>query len=249
MPVNNARRTLSVIVPALNEEANIEDAVREVTAVVAPRFEDYEILLFNDGSRDRTGALMDAMAAKDAHLRVTHNPAPRNLGGVYKQGIAAARFEYVIMVPGDNENPGSSLQAPLDAAGQADIVMPYVQNGKRTLFRRMASRGYVQLMNGLFALDVRYYNGTVIHRTENVRRVGISTDSFAYQSEVLVKLLRLGCSHVDVRVDVEPKGGRSSKAFRPKNLIGVATAIGRLVVEVYSRPREMGTGARASSDG
>src|SRR5712691_5510376 len=149
--------TISFVIPALNEEANIADAVREAAAAMGDRFRDYELLLFDDGSTDRTGAIMDDLAAADpAHVRVTHNPTSRNLGGVYKQGIALARMDYILMVPGDNENPGHALQAPFDAIGGADIVLPYpVNSAVRGFARNTVSRIYVGLLNRLFGLRVR----------------------------------------------------------------------------------------------
>ena len=96
-------------------------------------------------------------------------------------------------------------------------------------------------MNTLFGLRVRYYNGTVIHRTDNVRGIEIRTDSFAYQSEALIKLLRQGKSFVEVPVVIERASSKESKAFRPKNVYGVAAALVHLMVEVYApsvaRPR------------
>ena len=108
----NHRKTLSVIVPALNEEGNIEDAIAEIHRGARAHFEDYEILLFDDGSTDRTGAIMDAVAVRDPKVRITHHASPRNLGGVYKAGVALARHEYCVMIPGDNENPSSAMRIP-----------------------------------------------------------------------------------------------------------------------------------------
>jgi dolichol-phosphate mannosyltransferase len=225
-------RTLSVIVPALNEEASIADAVEEIKRAVDGKFV-YEVLLFDDGSTDRTGAIMDELALRDPTLRVTHNPRPRNLGGVYKQGLELARYEYVVMVPGDNENPAPALEAPLAAIGRADIVVPYVGRSKRSLRRVLISRAYVLVMNALFGLRLRYYNGTVVHRAANLREITIDTDSFGYQSEALIKLLRLGKSFVEVPVDVQPRPARASKAFRPKNVYGVIAGILRLAWQVH----------------
>ena len=103
------RRTISVIIPALNEEANVVATVNEVLTALGDRFEDYELLIFDDGSHDRTGELMDDLAKTNPRIRVTHNDRSRNLGGVYKQGIALARFDYLFLVPGDNEITGSAL--------------------------------------------------------------------------------------------------------------------------------------------
>ena len=202
------------------------------------RFGDYELLLFDDGSTDRTGRIMDDLAAADPrHVRVTHNPAPRNLGGVYKQGIALARMDYVLMVPGDNENPGHALQAPFDAIGRADIVLPYpVNSDVRGPARHLVSRVYVGLLNRLFGLRVRYYNGTVIHRTANLKDLPIQTSSFAYQAEILIKLLCAGKSFVEVPIRIDPpKAGRRSRAFRWKNMVQVGRTLGGLFVDLRLR--------------
>jgi glycosyltransferase involved in cell wall biosynthesis len=212
--------------------------VREAVAAMSDRFGDYELLLFDDGSTDRTGRIMDDLAAADPrHVRVTHNPAPRNLGGVYKQGIALARMDYVLMVPGDNENPGHALQAPFDAIGRADIVLPYpVNSDVRGPARHLVSRIYVGLLNRLFGLRVRYYNGTVIHRTANLKDLPIQTSSFAYQAEILIKLLCAGKSFVEVPIRIDPpKAGRRSRAFRWKNMVQVGRTLGSLFVDLRLR--------------
>lgn len=208
------------------------------------RFHDYELLLFDDGSTDRTGAIMDELAVGDpAHVRVTHSPTPRNLGGVYKQGIAQARMDYILMVPGDNENPGHALQAPFDAIGRADIVLPYpVNSDVRGFGRHAVSRIYVGLLNRLFGLRVRYYNGTVIHRTANLKGLSIKTSSFAYQAEILIKLLCAGTSFVEVPIRIDPpKEGRRSRAFRWKNMVQVGRTLGDLFMDLRVR-RPLGLG-------
>lgn len=225
---------LSVIVPALNEQDHIADAVAEATRIVAPRFRDYELLLFNDGSVDRTGEIMEELAARDPHLRVFHHDRPRNLGGVYRHGVEVARFEYVITVPGDNENPGYALIPVLDALGTAEIVIPYpVNQHARPLHRRVGSVGYTALVNLLFGLDIPYYNGTVVHRLENLRAVTQRTDSFAYQTEILVKLLRRGTTHTDVPIEIDARpGARRSSGLRLRNLVAVLHALGALWVDL-----------------
>jgi glycosyltransferase involved in cell wall biosynthesis len=226
--------TLSLIIPALNEEANIAAAVQEVLQAVGDRFADYELLLFDDGSRDQTGAIMDKLAAGNPRIRVTHNATPRNLGGVYKQGVALARFDYVTWAPGDNENPAGALVPVYEAIGKADIVVPYPANARvRPLARRVISRCYTLLMNLLFGHWLPYYNGTAVFPASDLRRIEIRTNSFAYQSEILVKLLRLGKSCVTVAVNIQPRPGRSSKAFRWRNVATVVKSVVCLFGEVH----------------
>lgn len=219
-------RSLSVVVPALDEELHIRDAVEEVRRAVEGRFDAWELLLFDDGSTDRTGAIMDALAAEDPRLRVTHNPRPRNLGGVYAQGVAMARMTHLVMIPGDNENPSSAMIPVFEAVGRADIVLPYPRNSAvRGIVRDSLSRTYTRLFNLLFGLDVPYFNGTVVHRTDLLRQITIETSSFAYQAEILIKLLRRGASWTPVGIDIEPRPDRESKALTARNLYGVGRAL------------------------
>jgi len=238
--MSSDKPTLSVVIPALNEEANIEAAVREAVRALGDRFSDYELLLFDDGSTDRTSAIMDRLATEDPrHVRVTHNERSNNLGGVFRQGVQIARMEYLLMVPGDNENPGHALQPLFDALGKADIVIPYPTNSEvRGAARHLVSRAYVALLNALFAQGIRYYNGTVIHRTENLKAITIETSSFAYQTEILLKLLSLGKSYIEVPIKIEPpKSGRRSRALRWKNCVEVGKTLGRLVRDLRLRPQ------------
>lgn len=225
--------TLSVIVPALNEERHLGDAVAEVIQAIGDRFADWEILVFDDGSSDATGRIADDLARVEPRILVTHNARPRNLGGVYKQGVEMARFEYVVMIPGDNENPASAMIPVFEAVGRAEIVLPYPENERaRSPLRVLISKSYVALLNSLFSLDIPYYNGTVVHRVENARRFPIATNSFAYQSELLIQLLRAGTSYVAVPIRIAPRAGRRSKALRPENVAGVLSAIGRLFFQL-----------------
>ena len=229
----NNPRTISIVVPALNEEANIAGAIGQIVPAMDDRFADWEIVLVNDGSTDATAAVMEKLATGNRHIRVVHNERNLGFGGAYKRGVAAARFEYVMMVPGDNEHPTEGLVPILEAVGQADIVLPYVVNPEvRPLFRRVASRGFTTLMNLLFGLRIKYYNGLVVHRTALIRQISITTDGFAYQAEALVKLLKKGCSYVELGTTLTECKARNSKALKPKNLAVVVGSILKLYRQV-----------------
>lgn len=225
--------SLSIIIPALNEEGNIRDCVGEVLAAVDGRFSDYEILIFNDGSSDGTGGIADDMAARDEHIRVIHNGRNMGFGYNYRTGVEQAKKDYVVMFPGDNEIPSSSMISVLNVTGTADIVIPYTVNIRaRPPARRLISSLFTTMVNLLFGLRVRYYNGTVIHRTEILKSVSMTTDSFAYQAEILVQLIKAGRGYVQVGMYLRDREHGSSKAFRIKNIIDVFRTLARLFVKV-----------------
>ena len=88
------RRRVSVLVPAYNEEQNLEGAVRDIVAAAGAVLEDYEILLVDDGSTDRTGALADRLALELPKVRVIHQE--RNLGTAagYARAVEEAKLDY-----------------------------------------------------------------------------------------------------------------------------------------------------------
>ena len=122
--------TITLIVPALNEEKLIVETVEQIVGVAEGRFADYEVLLVNDGSTDTTGRLMDGLAKRNARIRVFHNPTNIGLGFSYHLGVAHARHEFVMLLCGDGGMPASSLPAIFDKIGTADVVVPYCENLK-----------------------------------------------------------------------------------------------------------------------
>lgn len=234
-----APRTISFIVTALNEENNIEASVETIRHAAEGLVEDYEVLLVDDGSTDATGGIMDRMAAADPHLRVIHNERNLGLGGAYKRGLAAARREYVMWVSGDNAETLLHLRNVLGRLGRADILIPYLASQKgRPLFRRFTSRAFVLIVNLLFGLRIRYYNGSVVHRTRLIQGIEIVTDSFAYQAEALIKLLRAGHTYEEIGYKSASYSGVFSHALKPRNLWGVLSAVARLFCsEHFGKPR------------
>jgi dolichol-phosphate mannosyltransferase len=226
--------TMTLIVPALNEEKLIVETVEQILEVAEGRFSDFEVLLVDDGSTDATGALMDGLAARNTRIRVLHNPTNIGLGSSYHLGVAQARHEYVMLLCGDGGMPASSLPNIFDQIGSADIVVPYCENLKQIKGpgRYFLSRTYTTLLNVLFRLRLNYYNGLPVHRVELVRSIGGKSEGFGFQAEILVPLIRAGHSYVQVGVKGAEKANRSS-ALRWKNIVSVSRTLGSLFVQVY----------------
>jgi len=233
--------SISVIVPCYNEEKNVRGAIESIGKALlsapGPRggqgLSDYEILLFNDCSTDSTGAIADGLLSTEPRLKVIHNPRNMGFGYNYTEGVRLASRDYVIMVPGDNEIPSGAIEEVLSHISEADIIIPFTANPwTRPLSRRVVSRAFVLLMNSLFGLRLRYYNGTCLIRASMLKKVPMKTWGFAYMAAILVRLLRTGASFIEVGVVIRPRESGKSKAFRPRNVISVVGALAGLFWEV-----------------
>lgn len=210
-------------VAALNEQRLITEFVEEAHGVVSSLLDDYQFILVDDGSTDRTGELMDRLAAALPNTSVIHNAANLGLGRSYKKALGEARCEYYMLLCGDGGLPAQSLPPILARVGTADMVLPYMTNLDRikTPFRLFVSRLYTRLLNAWSGLDIRYYNGLAVHRTALLRSMDIRNQGFGFQAEIIVRLARKGCSYTQVGVEGAERSG-GSRALQLANIVGVA---------------------------
>jgi dolichol-phosphate mannosyltransferase len=187
----------------------------------------------DDGSTDATGDIMDKLAVELPNVRSIRNPENIGLGSSYQRGLADARKNYLMMLCGDGGMPAASLPPIFAAVGSADIVAPYVTNLReiKSPARYFTSRTYTNLLNLLFGQKIKYYNGLPVHRVDLLRQLRINSTGFAFQGEILTKLLRSGCSMTEVGV-AGAEMTKNSTAVRFKSLINIAKVLVLLVWEV-----------------
>jgi glycosyltransferase involved in cell wall biosynthesis len=104
------RVPLSVIMPVYNEQDAIAAAVDDIREWVLTRVPTAEVIVVNDGSRDRTGAILDETAAHDRRIRVIHQQN-RGHGGALITGLEAATGEYVFLIDSDRQIPLNEFDA------------------------------------------------------------------------------------------------------------------------------------------
>ena len=222
-----AEDSISVIVPALNEEAGLAESLDTILSVVPRTFAEYEVILFDDGSSDRTGEIADELAARHPHVRAVHHPRPMGLGGVIRRGWELARMRRAIWVDGQGVTTPEALESILALRDQADLVVPYACNQEdRSPGRRLIALGFHNLMNVIFRHDVRQYTHLVMCEFALARSLRLRSRSHALQAEALVKMIKTGATYVQVGVaDRFEIQGRKSKALRIGNVVGVAAAL------------------------
>lgn len=219
---NTPTGSVSIIVAALNEEEEIAATVSTAVQAAKRWFADYEIIVVNDGSTDRTAEIADRLAAESAQVKVIHHRTPQNLGGVYRAGLAAAIGKYVILINGKNDTPEKALDQVFSKRNDADMVIPYTTNThERSAVRRLVSWSFTTIVNLLSGLRLHYYNHSVLHKTELIKKIRISTASYAMQAEILIKLIKQGATYVEVGVEDVFRQEVRTKAFKLKNILGV----------------------------
>ena len=138
------KNSVTIVIPAFREEDNIEAAIDNAVSVAQGVTQDYEIIVVDDGSPDKTGDFARLKAQVNPHIRVAVNASNEGFGFSFARGVKMAGKEFITVFPGDNDMSADSLKDLLQARGSADLVVSYMQKtDKRSIFRRVVSRTFV----------------------------------------------------------------------------------------------------------
>jgi glycosyltransferase involved in cell wall biosynthesis len=243
-----AEKSITIVIPALNEEEELARAVRIAAEAAARRFDEYEILVFDDGSTDCTGEIADQLAEELPQVLAFHHDRPQSIGGVLRSGLEKARMRYFMWADGKGATTPEAFERIFSHCGEADLVVPYAANQhERQWIRRVISRVFVGTLNVVFGLSIRQYTHLVLCETATARRFPVRTTSYAYQAEALIKMIKGGCTYVEVGVDDNfSREATHTKAFKPRNVLGVGGFFLRVIPDALLR-RDIKHAAQPSS--
>jgi glycosyltransferase involved in cell wall biosynthesis len=212
---------LSIFLPAHNEEANLEHVVEGLGRAAAQWALDYELIVVNDGSRDRTGEIAARLAKADSRVRSVTHTVNRGYGAAVKSGLQAARMPYVMLCDGDGQFDPADFARLVEKIGQCDVVVGRRVNRAEGLVRRLNGELWSALMRLLFGLQIRDIDcGFKLFRRDLLEGLALRADGAMISTELMAKLVARGARicEVDVRhlprTAGEPSGAKVSVIAR-----------------------------------
>lgn len=149
---------LSVFFPAYNEEANIEKTVLKARDILLEFAKKWEILIIDDGSKDRTAEIADRLASRDSRIRVIHHFPNKGYGAALKSGFGSARFPWVCFTDSDGQFDFSEVKKFIPLTEEADLVLGYRLNRADSFIRKVYTLVWSMIPKILWGLDVRDYS-------------------------------------------------------------------------------------------
>ncbi len=203
---------ISVIIPAYNEEAGIGGVLEEVEEVLRGSGLDFEIVVVNDGSTDRTGEIVRGTGAV-----LLEQPANRGYGAALKLGIGRARYEKILIVDADGTYPPEAIPTLLAEADRYDMVVG-ARTGKNVAiptFRRFPKWLLKKLADYLTGMRIPDLNSglRVFNKTAAERFLPILPDGFSFTTTITVAFLSNSLPVHYAPIDYYKRSGRSK--FRP----------------------------------
>jgi cellulose synthase/poly-beta-1,6-N-acetylglucosamine synthase-like glycosyltransferase len=221
-------KTLSVVLPAYNEEALIASTLRTVVETLARWDLESEIIVVNDGSHDRTGEVVATLAARDKRIRLITHPVNRGYGAALVTGFESARNDLVFFMDSDGQFDFSELATFLQLMERFDTVWGYRRDRQDTLVRRLNAWGWKLLVRLFLGVSVRDVDCAFkLFRAEFFRTHQLETRGAMINAEMLYKLRCDGYSIV--QVGVRHLGRKAGRATGARPLV-IARAMKDLVI-------------------
>jgi glycosyltransferase involved in cell wall biosynthesis len=220
--MNPETTRLSLVMPAFNEEAGIVEAVAEAHESLAGLGYEFEILVVDDGSRDRTAYLVNELAETRPQVRLIRHAMNRGYGAALRSGFEAARFELVAFTDADAQFFLEDLEDLIVLCRECPVAVGYRANRQDPRRRKFFSRGYNLLVRLFLDTGVRDCDCALkVFRREALGHLLPESRGFFVNAEMLFRARRMNWEIAEVPVRHRPRRrGQSTVSLReiPKTL-------------------------------
>jgi glycosyltransferase involved in cell wall biosynthesis len=216
-PVARLPGSLSLVLPAHNEEANIEAVVTESLRTL-PAFTDrFEIIVVDDGSRDRTAEIVRRLAADDARVRLVQHERNRGYGAALRSGFRATTGDYVMFMDADRQFDIRDLRLLSPFAGEYDIIAGFRMERSDPLHRRVFAETFNVAVRILFGVHLRDIDCAFkLFRGDLLRSIPLSAPGALINTEIQAKARRQGARLEQVGVHHYPRVAGQATGGSPR---------------------------------
>jgi glycosyltransferase involved in cell wall biosynthesis len=198
--------SISVFFPCYNEEANVERTTRAALKTCRRISDDFEVIIVNDGSKDRTGEIADGLVADTPEVRAVHNNPNLGYGGALQAGFRAATKNWVFYTDGDGQFDFEEIDKLLPLLDRYDIVSGYRLDRKDPFVRKLNAFAWTSLVNVVFGLWLRDIDGAFkIYPRRLFDEIEMKSMGALIDAEVLARAKRLGYTIGQVGVHHYPR--------------------------------------------
>jgi len=190
--------------PAYNEEANLPGMIADVVAIMQPRFADFEIVVTNDGSKDRTGDVLRELALQYPQLKPVDHTVNQGYGAAVFTALSNATKDVIFFTDSDRQFKLEEVDRLTPHLAEADLVVGYRSPRRDPPVRVLFGHGWSALVTLLFGYTARdidcafkLMRRTVIDRLKD----DITSGGATFSAEFLVRARQAGFKIAEVPIE------------------------------------------------
>jgi len=209
-------RSLSVILPAYNEEALIGQTLLRVMSVLTSWMHNFEVIVVNDGSKDRTAEIVARLAASDRRIRLITHAVNQGYGAALVTGFEAVRKELAFFMDADGQFDISDLARFFPFIEEYGAVLGYRIDRQDSWMRKLNAWGWKKLVGFIFGVRARDIDCAFkLFRSEFFRTHRLETRGAMINAEILYKLSRAGYTYTEEGVQHLPRRAGKATGAKP----------------------------------
>lgn len=181
---------------------------------------DYEVIVVNDGSRDRTSAVVETLASANPRIRCVSHPVNRGYGEALRTGFSSATKELIFLTDGDKQFDVNEIDRFLGEIEHADIVAGYRRPRRDPWLRRVYGWGWNLLVALLFGYAARDVDCAFkLFRRSVWEGSRVHSGGATFSAEFLVKARRRGSRIAELPVTHYPRTAGRPTGAKPEVII------------------------------
>ena len=199
--------TLSAVLPAHNEEGNIESTVEQCAAYLEQNVGSYEVIVVNDGSSDNTRGIVEEISSKNPSVILVNHEVNRGYGGALLSGFEKASLDYIFFMDSDGQFNISDLDRMLPSVNERDVLIGYREDRADSSVRSLNAWLYAMYIYVMFGLKVKDMDCAfkVFPRDSYLSVRPILSGGALFTAEFLIKLKKNGYKLVEFPVHHYPR--------------------------------------------
>ncbi|HSF19614.1 MAG TPA: glycosyltransferase family 2 protein [Vicinamibacteria bacterium] len=226
---------VSLFFPVYRDERTVRIVTEKAVALLSSLCEEYEVIIIDDGSPDRSGEIADELTREYAEVRVVHHPSNQGYGAAVRSGLAACRFDTICQTDGDDEYEVEDFRKLLKLRDRYDLVITFRYKKVYSSWRILVSWVYNRLLRLLFRTPFRDVStGLRMLRRSVLEDIHIVSTSPFVGAEIAIKAMLKGYAVGEVGIQTFPRAfGRGATVTLP-NIIATMADVWRIYGEVFS---------------
>ena len=213
--------SVSIVIPAFNEEANIAKVLRASVETLERLNTDYEVIVVDDASDDRTVAIVKEYAATNNHIRLIEPGANIGANAAALLGMREARCELIFFIPADLQIMPDQLERCLPLLARADYVCTVRNHRADPWYRRVMAAAYNAAVRLAFRVRTHDVDSSVLIRRSVIVAIApeLTSSSDFLPVEMLVRARSHGFRIAQVGIEHHPRIAGVPTAIRPREVV------------------------------
>lgn len=227
--------SISICIPAFNEEKTIEKTVKEALSVVINITKDFELVLVDDGSKDGTGRIMNTLSKRNKRIKVYHHQKNKGFTGAMKTALYSAKKHLVFLAPADGQFNFDELPKFIEAIRGYDVAIGYRTENEEGVMRRVNSWGFHLLSRYLFGIHFKEFSSVFLWRRRVIESIEINSDdrSGMFLTEFFYKAIQKKYKFVEVPITWRKRWGGKAKGGGSLMIVKTFLAMIKFWLEIH----------------